>query len=42
MAVVFFVLSFAAMVVLFGSVIALVGWLIFKVLRLIVRLFVRS
>jgi hypothetical protein len=42
MAVVVFVLSLAAMVVLFGSVIALVSWLILKVLRFIVRVLVRS
>jgi hypothetical protein len=38
MDVVFFVLSFSAVVVLFGSVIALLAWLILWTLRLLVRL----
>jgi len=38
MDVVFFVLSFAAVVVLFGSVIASLAWLILRMLRLLIRL----
>jgi hypothetical protein len=38
MDVVFFVLSFSAVVVMFGSVIALLAWLILWTLRLLVRL----
>jgi len=38
MDVVFFVLSFSAVVVLFSSVIALLAWLILWTLRLLVRL----
>ena len=38
MDVVFFVLSFFAVVVLFGSVIALLAWVILWTLRLLVRL----
>ena len=38
MDVVFFVLSFAAVVVLFGSVIASLTWLILRTLRLLIRL----
>jgi hypothetical protein len=38
MDVVFFVLSFSAVVVLFGSVIASLAWLILWTLRLVVRL----
>jgi hypothetical protein len=38
MDVVFFVLSFSAVVVLFGSVIALLAWPILWTLRLLVRL----
>jgi len=37
MDVVFFVLSFSAVVVLFGSVIAVLAWLILWMLRLLVR-----
>ena len=38
MSVVFFILSFSAVVVLFGSVIAALAWLILWTLRLLVRL----
>ena len=38
MAAAFFVLSFTAVVVLFGSIIAALGWLIFRALRVLVRL----
>jgi len=41
MAVVFFVFSLTAVVVLFGSVIAVLGWLAIKALRLLVRLLAR-
>jgi hypothetical protein len=41
MGVVFFVLSLAAVIVLFGSVIAFLGWLIIKALRVLRRLWRR-
>jgi hypothetical protein len=36
--VVFFVLSFSAVIVLFGSVVASLAWLLLSMLRLLVRL----
>jgi hypothetical protein len=38
MDVVFFVLSFSAVVVLFGSVVASLAWLILWMMRLLIRL----